>query len=45
MFINALNEGGLAEEMQLKLEEAEARIFAAAQRRNERLRGITVQQK
>lgn len=37
MFINNINGAGIAEELQRRLEEAEARILAAGQRRQERL--------
>jgi hypothetical protein len=44
-FINSLNTDGIAQELQSKLEEIEARILAAEMRRQERLEGITVKKK
>lgn len=45
MFINNLNGEGIAEELQRRLEEAEARILAAGQRRQERLAEILGEKK
>lgn len=45
MFINNLNEESLAEQLQQKLEEVEARILAAAQRRSDRLTEISISQR
>ena len=45
MFINSLNESALADELQRSLAEAEARIMAGRQRREELLKGITIQQR
>lgn len=44
-FINTINEEHLVSELQQRLEEVEARILAAANRRSERLQDIAVQQK
>lgn len=44
-FINTINEEHLVAELQQRLEEVEARILAAANRRSERLQDIAVQQK
>lgn len=44
-FINSLNTEGIAQELQSKLEEIEARVLAAEMRRQERLEGITVKKK
>ena len=40
IFINSLNSEGIAEQLQQKLEEVEARILAASERRQQRLAGI-----
>ena len=40
IFINSLNSEGIAEQLQQKLEEVEARILAANERRQQRLNGI-----
>ena len=45
IFINTLNAPALAEQLQKKLSEVEARILAASQRREERLAVISIQQK
>ena len=44
-FINSINSEGIAEQLQHKLEEVEARILAAAQRRQEKIQAITIQRK
>ena len=44
-FINSINSEGVAEQLQHKLEEVEARILAAAQRRQEKIQAITIQRK
>jgi hypothetical protein len=40
IFINSLNSEGIAEQLQQKLEEVEARVLAASERRQQRLAGI-----
>lgn len=44
-FINTLNSESIAEQFQKKLEDVEARILAAGERRKQRLLGISVQQR
>lgn len=45
LFINSLNEGAVAEELQRNLAEAEARIEAGRKRREDMLTGIRAQQR